>query len=77
MEKGKVERACEIWNDLSRTNPNAPQLTYNIGLCHEISGDYEEALNLYGKATRLVKKPDDMFEDGIYRVRKKIAQGIQ
>ncbi len=71
----RMDRACELWvrsNNL-QFSP-VPALTYNLGLCQEIKGQLDKALQLYQKADRLLLKPEDIISQGIVRVNKKIGQ---
>ncbi len=59
-EAQRMNRACEIWNDVS--------LFYNQGVCLEIDGDFVGALYLYNKADRLLNEPNELISMALKRV---------
>lgn len=65
----RLDRACEIWRDLAASEGRSPALLYNRGACAEVGGNLEEALELYGRADRLLNKPDAIISAGLLRVR--------
>lgn len=65
----RLDRACEIWRDLAASEGSSPALLYNRGTCAEVGGNLEEALELYGRADRLLAKPDPTISAGLIRVR--------
>lgn len=69
----RMDRACEIWNELLESEIQYFTLVYNVGLCSEINGDYPNALLLYNRADRMVTEPNKAISDGISRVNRSIA----
>lgn len=65
----RLDRACEIWRDLAASEGRSPALLYNRGACEEVGGNLEGALELYGRADRLLDKPDPTISAGLVRVR--------
>jgi tetratricopeptide (TPR) repeat protein len=64
----RLDRACELWGEARISSPNAPSVLYNLGICAEVTGDLQQALDLYRKADRLLNKPDDNITVSIARV---------
>lgn len=64
----RMDRACELWGEARIISPNSPSILYNLGLCSEITGDPEKALDLYKKADKLMTKPDDKLTAALKRV---------
>jgi tetratricopeptide (TPR) repeat protein len=77
MKEGDTARACELWGSLQAANEHAPYLTFNLGLCQEISGQYEAALELYDEADRLLGERDELIQGGVQRVKSKIDMGLR
>jgi tetratricopeptide (TPR) repeat protein len=77
MESGDANRACEAWGALEMKYNYAPYVAYNLGVCSEMSGDFDGALKRYNKAANLLEKPDKMVNEAISRVNRKIEQGIR
>ncbi len=67
-EAGRIDRACDIWSHGYTANPSSLSLTYNMGLCQEVSGNFSEALGLYQKADSLTSKPNKMIGLALTRV---------
>jgi hypothetical protein len=44
--------ACTQWVAMNAATPGHPSLLYNLGLCAEQSGNYENAVSLYEQAAR-------------------------
>lgn len=66
----RLDRACEIWQELAATESNSPELAYNLGLCAETSGDMGRALELYTAADRQLNAPNSTITSALERVRK-------
>lgn len=71
--ENRLDRACEIWKELSLTERSAPSLSYNLGACAEVSGELDTALARYTEADRQLTKPDKMISDGLTRIRQRQA----
>lgn len=72
-KNNRLDRACELWGETRIISPNSPALIYNLGICSEVVGNLDEALDLYKKADRLLNKPDDDISAALNRV----TQAIQ
>ncbi|MEF3254851.1 MAG: hypothetical protein K6348_04715, partial [Deferribacterales bacterium] len=67
-KKDRLDRGCEIWEELYPTNQNSISLTYNIGVCKEVYGKLFEAKEYYKKADKLLTKPDDLVNQALKRI---------
>ncbi|MEK7680380.1 MAG: hypothetical protein AAB356_09315, partial [Deltaproteobacteria bacterium] len=73
-KNNRFDRACELWGEARIITEGSVSLIYNLGACSEISGEYEQALDLYEKADRLYNKPDDMITSALQRVANTLGQ---
>lgn len=71
-KNNRLDRACELWGEARALSQPTPDLLYDLGICSEITGDLEQALDLYKKADRLLTKPDDKITAALGRVTKAI-----
>lgn len=69
----RLDRACEIWIELERSEKASPSVVFNSGVCAEVGGDLNRALAFYNSADRLLTKPDRTVSSGLQRVRDRIA----
>ncbi len=80
---GRMDRACELWNDAKGMAPNSITLLYNLGVCAETQGRPEEALALYRQVDRALTRPDELVNKALERVsaqienRKKLGQQVK
>lgn len=72
-DKGRMDRACELWVEARNIAPNSYALLYNLGACAESRGDLDAALVLYKQADKRLGKPDDNISSALSRV----EQGIK
>ncbi|MEG3638475.1 tetratricopeptide repeat protein [Magnetococcus sp. PR-3] len=65
----RLDTACKLWRDslAQEPAPNA-SLLYNIGVCHEVEGDLEQAQTFYQQAEIWLGKPHTAISKGIKRV---------
>lgn len=73
-KKNRIDRACSIWGEIYEKNQNSISLTYNLGVCKELSGDLAGALNFYQMADSLTKKPIDLINEALTRVKLQIER---
>jgi tetratricopeptide (TPR) repeat protein len=64
-KQNRFDRACELWGEARRISPRAPAILYNLGVCQEAMGNYEEALALYTEADRQLGKPDKRITEAL------------
>ena len=67
-KNNRLDRACELWGESRVLSTNSPSLLYNLGICAEVRGDLESALDLYKKADRALNKPDERITAAMGRV---------
>ena len=70
----RMDRACELWGEARILSPNSPSILYNLGVCSEITGDPEKALDLYAKADRLLNTPDDNITKALKRTNEQVKK---
>jgi len=70
----RLDRACELWGEARILSPNAPAILYNLGICSEVTGELEQALDLYKKADTAYGKPDDRITSALHRVSEAIQK---
>jgi len=73
-EKGRWERACDIWKQSAELDPKSPSPWYNLGICSERTGKFQMAADLYTKADRLTTKPDQRITDRLLSTQKKLQR---
>ncbi|MCE5194354.1 MAG: hypothetical protein LLF28_02695 [Nitrospiraceae bacterium] len=71
-KNNRLDRACEIWGEGRILAPNSSSILYNLGICAEVTGSPEQALDLYKKADRLMNQPDENITAALARVNKAI-----
>lgn len=71
-KNNRLDRACELWGEARILSPDSPSLLYNLGICSEVTGQLEQALDLYKKVDRLLSKPDERVNASLTRVQKRI-----
>jgi len=52
-QKGRFDRACEEWVPAWQSEAKSPALAYDAGVCSELAGATQEALNRYQQADKL------------------------
>lgn len=72
-EDNRPDRACVLWEKAERFTTSSPSLQYDLGVCHELAGEMDQALEDYQKAAALLKSPDETVSTALERVRKEIA----
>lgn len=71
-KNSRLDRGCEIWGEARTVASSSPSLLYNLGICSEVTGDLEQAADLYKKADKLLMKPDNRITVALARVQKRI-----
>lgn len=66
-KNSRLDRACELWGEARVASPNSPSLLYSLGICAEVTGEPEAAIDLYRKADRLLNRPDGKITTAIAR----------
>ena len=68
-EAGRMDRACELWQEACKIHPKGYAIHYLLGVCAETSGDLEDALKHYQQADRLTGEPVKEINQALGRVR--------
>lgn len=68
----RMEKACELWSSGLKETPASISLNYNMGVCNELSSNYEKALNYYLKAENNSLKPIKTISQAIDRAKENI-----
>ena len=72
-EENRPDRACVLWEKAARFPATSPSLEYDLGVCRELAGELEGALEEYQKSEALLKSPHESVTTALDRVRKEIA----
>jgi hypothetical protein len=73
VEEDRPDRACTLWEKAGRFSSTSPSLQYDLGVCHELAGELEAALEEYLKAQALFKSPQEAVTSALERVRKELT----
>jgi len=71
-KEGRLDRACELWNDAYKLHPQGYAIPYLLGFCAETSGDLDSALSHYEKADRNTSAPVEEISEALARVKVRI-----
>jgi len=69
----RIDAACDQWNEIKPLVPNSPSVVYNLGICAESAGEYENAKKLYVQADKLTGKPDEDITLALSRVNRALS----
>ena len=72
-EENRPDRACALWEKSAKFTSTSPGLQYDLGICRELAGELEAALEEYQKAEILLKGPNETVSTALDRVKKEIA----
>ncbi len=67
-ESGLWPEAMESWKQAMVEMPQEPAVYYDIGLAHEVSGDLDQAEEMYSRAVKMKQKK--LYMEAITRIRK-------
>ncbi|MEM1137145.1 MAG: CsgG/HfaB family protein [Bacteroidota bacterium] len=66
MKLGEIDKAYQMYDAIYQVDEYNPELLYNMGVLHEVVGDYKRAEKLYTSAVNM--QPDrKMYVDGLNR----------
>lgn len=66
-QSNRMDRACDLWGSVKSEAISSPSLSYDLGVCSEMNGDYIAALDLYKKADKMLSKPDERISVALAR----------
>ena len=72
--EGRLDRACEFWNDAYNLHPRGYAIPYLLGICSEASGNLETALGYYEKADQNTDSPVKEISEALDRVKLNIEK---
>ena len=73
-KEGRLDRACEVWQEAYSLHSQGYAIYYDLGLCAEMVGKLPEALEYYEKADRLTGKPVKEINEALGRIRQTMAE---
>ncbi len=73
-KNNRLDRACEIWDEARAISSESPSILYNLGVCSEVAGNFEQALEFYKKADIAYGKPHDKVTSAIHRTTEAIQK---
>lgn len=82
-KQGRLERACEFWQEAYKLHPQGYVIHYLLGVCAETQGKLRKALEYYEKADRMTGSPVKEINTALGRVRvslekrKKLEEQLQ
>ena len=68
-KQGRLERACEFWQEAYKLHPQGYAIHYLLGVCTETQGKLKQALEYYEKADRMTGSPVKEINEALGRVR--------
>ena len=68
-KEGRLDRACEFWNDAYNLHPRGYAMPYLLGICSETSGNLETAFGYYEKADKNTGSPVKEISEALGRVK--------
>ncbi len=74
---GRLDRACELWQEARILAPRSIAIIYNIGVCAEAVGELYNALALYQEADRLLLKPESIINKALNRVNNRLNKILE
>lgn len=71
---GRLDRACECWDQASRLHKTGYAIPYLLGVCCEVRGDFEKAQYYYVAADKETSKPVEEISTSLMRTRDSIEK---
>ncbi|MEW5734947.1 MAG: CsgG/HfaB family protein [Thermodesulfobacteriota bacterium] len=72
FKEQRMDRACELWSKAASLHPEGYAIPYLQGVCAEVHGSLDEALEYYRAADARTKKPNKDIALAISRVETKM-----
>ncbi|MFV2057306.1 MAG: hypothetical protein ACC707_12615 [Thiohalomonadales bacterium] len=67
-ENNRMQRACSLFDQASKSYQFSPAIYHNLGVCAEMKKDFDLAENMYKKADSLLLKPEKLINTALVRV---------
>ncbi len=74
VKSGRDDRACEIFRELLLKNRSSLSLNYNVGICYELEGEFQKALDQLKYTDSISVEPDDLLNYTIRRAESNIKR---
>lgn len=71
LKKGEIDKSYKVYKAIYDEDPYNPEVSYNMGILYEITGDFEKAFEMYNNAYML-DEDDKIF----YKASKRAKQGL-
>jgi tetratricopeptide (TPR) repeat protein len=71
LKKGEIDKAYKVYKAIYDEDPYNPEVSYNMGILYEITGDFEQAYAMYNNAYML-DEDDKIF----YKASKRAQRGL-
>lgn len=71
-KKRRMDRACQLWAEGIEPSPDSIALLYNLGVCAEVQGDFEEAKRRYYEADQRLTSPNEAVTSALERIESRI-----
>ena len=73
LSQRDLPAACAAWQQIDGALPNHPSVVFDLGLCAEAQGKYDEAGTLYRRAAQLIGGRDNEGNEGMNRIAQLVA----
>lgn len=73
-KSGREDRACELFRELLTRNRSSLSLNYNVGICYEVEGEFQKALDQLKYTDSISTEPDDLLNTTIRRAESNIRR---
>ena len=73
LSQRDLPAACAAWQQIDTALPNHPSVVFDLGLCAEAQGKYEDAGAFYRRAAQLIGSRDNEATEGMDRIAQLIA----
>ena len=70
----RMDRACALWKKIRAEGTETAAILYNLGVCVENDGDFNNALKLYKNADSLLTKSNPLINKALTSTREKIKK---
>lgn len=72
LKKGEIDKSYKVYKAIYDEDPYNPEVSYNMGILYEITGDFEKAFEMYSNAY-MIDEDDKLFFKAYKRSKKGLA----
>jgi hypothetical protein len=72
--EGRLDRSCEIFNELQDIEPQSVAIQYNLGVCAESEDDPAKAKAIYQALDRKLISPNEMVSEALKRADQRVKE---